>query len=83
MGSNGLLRIGGTLGKSRHSHSEAHAVVVAKQRDISEATIRSCYENVSNGGRRITLNNLRQNGFWILKINAVLVGIIYRMCQLL
>ena len=64
--SDGLLRVGGRLGKSRHSQSEAHSLVLPKQSNISEAIIRWCLENVAHGGRGMTLNNLRQNGFWIL-----------------
>ena len=38
--SDGLLRVGGRLGKSRLSHSEAHPFVLPKQSNISEAIIR-------------------------------------------
>ena len=64
--SDGLLRVGGRLGNSRHSQSEAHSLVLPKQSNISEAIIRWCLENVAHGGRGMTLNDLRQNGFWIL-----------------
>ena len=35
-------------------------------------------ENVSHGGRGMTLNNLRWNGFWILNANVAVRGMIYR-----
>ena len=38
--SDGLLRVGGRLGKSRLSHSEAHPLVLPKQNNLSEAIIR-------------------------------------------
>ena len=37
--SDGLLRVGGRLGESRLSHSEAHPLVLPKQSNISEAII--------------------------------------------
>ena len=77
--SDGLVRVGGRLWKSRLSHSEAHPLVLPKQSNISEAIIRWCHENVAHGGRGMTLNNLRQNGFWILiSANIVVKGMIYR-----
>ena len=76
--SDGLLRVSGRLGKSRLSHSEAYPLVLPKQSNISEAIIRWCHENFAHGGRGITLNNLRQNGFWILSVNTVVTGMIYR-----
>ena len=76
--SDGLLQVSGRLGKSRLSHSEAHPLVLLKQSNMSEAIIRWCNENVAHGGRGMTLNNLRQNGFWILSANVVVRGIIDR-----
>ena len=37
-----------------------------------------CHENVAHGGREMTVNNLRQNGFWILSHKVAVRGIIYR-----
>ena len=76
--SDGLLRVGGRLGKSRLSHSEAHLLALLKQSNISEAIIQWGRENVAHSGRGMTLNNLRQNGFWILSANVVVRGMIYR-----
>ena len=37
-----------------------------------------CHENVTHGGREMTLNNLKQNGFLILSQKVAVRGIIYR-----
>ena len=66
------------IGKSKLSHSEAHFMLLPKQSNISEAIIKWRYENVTHGGRGMTLNNLRQNGFWILSANVVVRGMIYK-----
>ena len=57
---------------------EAHPMVLLKQSTIPEAIIRWCHENVAHGGRGMPLNNLKQNGFWILSCNVVVRGMIYR-----
>ena len=36
------------------------------------------HENVAHGGRVITLNKFRQNGFWILSANVVVREMMYR-----
>ena len=74
----GLLRVGGRFGKPRLSHSEARPLVLTKKSNISEAIIQWCHENVTHCGRGINLNNLRQNGFWILSANVLVRGMIYR-----
>ena len=43
-----------------------------------EAIIRWCHENVAHSGRGITLNDLRQNEFWILSANVVVRKMIYK-----
>ena len=76
--SDGLLRVGGRLGKSRLPHSEAYSLDLPKQRNISEAIIRWCHESLFHGGTAMTFNSLWQNGFWIFSANVVVRGMIYR-----
>ena len=76
--SDGLLRVGGRLGKSRLPHSEAYSLDLPKQRNISEAIMRWCHENVFHGGTGMTFNSSWQNGFWIFSANVVVRGMIYR-----
>ena len=76
--SDGLLRVGGRLGKSRLPHSEAYSLDLPKQRNISEAIIRWYHENLFHGGTGMTFNSLWYNGFWIFSANVVVRGMIYR-----
>ena len=78
MDSEGLLWVCGRLRKSRLFHSEDDALVLPNQSNILEAIKRWSHEIFAHGGRGMTLNNLRQNGFWILRANVVVRGIIYR-----
>ena len=74
------------MGKFRLSHSGVHPLVPLKQRNISETIIPWCHENVAHDERGMTLNNLRQDRFWILSTNVVVRGMIYRCvncCKLL
>ena len=72
------LRVCGRLAKCRLSHSEAHPLLLPNQDNVSEAIIQWCHETVAHCRRGMTLNNLRQNGFWILSSNVVVRGMIYR-----
>ena len=63
MHNDGLLRVGGRLGKFGLSHSEAHPVVLPKQGNISGKIIQWYHDSVAHCGIGMTLNNLRQIGF--------------------
>ena len=76
--SDGLLRVGGRLGKFRLSHSEAHPLFFPKQSNISEAIIPWCHKDFAHSGSGMTLNNVRKNGFWTLSANVIVKGMIYR-----
>ena len=75
--SNGILRVGGTLSRSKLTSNEVHPVGLPKASNITEAVVIWSHEAVGHGGRGLTLNNLRKNGIWVLSANAVVRRIIH------
>ena len=77
--SNGVLRVGGRLSRSKLTSNEAHPVVLPKTSNITEAVVVIwSHETIGHGGRGLTLNNLRKNGIWVLGANAVVRKIIHK-----
>ena len=58
--SDGLLRVGGRLRKDELDANITHPVLLPKNSCMSVAIIRWCHKNVDQGGRGLTLNELRQ-----------------------
>ena len=56
----------------------AHPVLLPKNSCISLAIIRWCHKNVAHGGRGLTLNELRQCGFWIVSASSAIRSLIHR-----
>ena len=56
----------------------AHPVLLPKNSCMSVAIIKCCHENVVHGGRGLTLNELRQCGFWIVGTNSAIRSLIHR-----
>ena len=48
------------------------------QRQITEAILTWCHENVAHSGRSMTLNNLRKNGLWDISASSVVQRTICR-----
>ena len=76
--SNGVLRVGGRLSRSKLTSNEAHPVVLPKTSNITEAVVIWSHETIGHGGKGLTLNNLRKNGIWVLDANAVVRKIIHK-----
>ena len=76
--SNGVLRVGGRLSRSKLTSNEAHPVVLPKTSNITEAVVIWSHETIGHGGRGLTLNNLRKNGIWVLGANVVVRRIIHK-----
>ena len=76
--SNGVLRVGGRLSRSKLTSNEAHPVVLPKTSNITEAVVIWSHETIGHGGKGLTLNNLRKNSIWVLDANAVVRKIIHK-----
>jgi hypothetical protein len=67
---NGLLRVGGRLGKSRSLPEDLmHPVILPKKSHITTLVIRHSHEKVAHAGRGNSLNELRSK-YWITNANS-------------
>ena len=62
----GLLRVGGRLGRSSYPWSEIHPVVLPKNSHVTNLLIRHYHEANAHQGRLITLNAIRRAGYWVI-----------------
>ena len=76
---NGLIRVGGRLGRSLLDYSVKHPVILPKQSPIVKALIRRFHHKVNHAGRGITLNAIRDSGIWITNMNSLCKDVI-RKC---
>ena len=76
--SNDVLRVGGRLSRSKLTSNKAHPVVLPKTSNITKAVVIWSHKTIGHGGRRSAFNNLRNNGIWVLRANAVVRRIIHK-----
>ena len=67
---NGIMRVGGRLKMSSFGENLTYPVLLPKGESISKLVIKHCHEKVAHGGRGLTLNEIRNRGFWIIDINS-------------
>ena len=59
----GLLRVGGRLKNSGLHLNDVNPVLLGKDANITRLIVEWCHKEVYHGGRRITINEIRSNGF--------------------
>ena len=70
----GVLRMGGRLVKSNLSLK--HPVLVPKYCNISQLIIRYYHEKTAHSGRGMTINEIRNAGYWIINCNSAVKSLI-------
>ena len=81
----GLIRVGGRLQRSTMDYYLKHPVVIPKQSEIAVVIIRWYHKNMKHAGRGMTINEVRDNGIWIVNINSLVRSIIWQCvgCRIL
>ena len=72
----GILKVGGRIGKCDVSDEIQHPTLLPKSCKTTELIIRQCYDKVAHGGRGITINQIRSSGFWIISCNSLVQSMI-------
>ena len=70
----GVLRVGGRLVKSNLSHE--HPVLVPKRCNISQLIFRYYHEKTAHSGKGMTINEIRNAGYWIINCNSAVKSLI-------
>lgn len=63
----GILRVGGRIAKAPLCDDVKHPAILPKKHHITKLLIRHFHEKVEHQGRGMTQNEIRANGFWIVK----------------
>lgn len=76
----GILRVGGRLSSSSLPDEEKHPIILPSKSIISRKITEHYHIVINHLGRTSTINELRQNGYWLVKSNTVVRSIIHH-CQ--
>ncbi len=62
----GLLRVGGRINRADTPYHIKHPVILPRKGHGTALIIRYYHQRINHQGRRMTLNEIRENGFWII-----------------
>ena len=82
---NGLIRVGGRLKRSLLDSSVKYPIVVPKHSEIAKSIVRFYHDKVFHSGRNITMNEIRENGIWIINLCSIVKSVIWNcfLCRML
>ena len=72
----GFLRVRGRLVNSNFSHELKHLVLVPKYCNISQLITRYYHEKTAHSGKGMTINKIRNAGYWIINCNSAVKSLI-------
>ena len=81
----GLLRVGGSLRKSNLHFTDFHPILLSKDSCITRLIVEWCHQKTAHGGRGFTINEMRNNRFWVVRCNTIVRSLIGKCvkCRLL
>ena len=72
----GLLRVRGRSKNSSLHLNDVHTVLLGKDGKIPRFIVEWCHKKVVYGGRGLTINEIRSNGFWVVQCNTIVRSLI-------
>ena len=79
------MRVAGRLRKSNLHFSDVHPILLSKDSCITRLIVEWCHQKTAHGGRGLTINENRSNGFWVVRWNTIIRSLIEKCvkCPLL
>ena len=76
--SDGILRVGGRLLKSQQDYNIKHPIILPNKSSTMKRLVAWHHKQVEHEGRTSTINELRENGYWIIGCNTLVRSLIHR-----
>ena len=65
-----LIRVGGKISQSRMKYKLKHPILLPKNGNNTSVIVDFYHRRVGHGGRGMTINEIRSNGFWVINCTA-------------
>ncbi|KAK3108202.1 hypothetical protein FSP39_003110 [Pinctada imbricata] len=75
---NGILRVGGRLGKMDTDTCFINPIIIPGNHDVARLLILMCHEEVAHQGRHFTEGRIRSHGYWITGCKRLVASIIHK-----
>ena len=74
---NGRLRVGGRIRRSNLYEECIHPIILPKKSKVTYLIVAWCHLKTAHSGRGMTLNEIRNRGFWVLSATSVVKSVLF------
>ena len=74
---NGILRVGGRVRRSNLNEECIHPIILPKKSKVTYIIVAWCHLKTAHSGRGMTLNEIRNRGFWVLSATSVVKSVLF------
>ena len=72
----GLLRGRGRMRKSNLHFTYVYPILLSKDSCITRLIVEWCHQKTAHGGRGLAINEIRSNGFWVIRCNTIVRSLV-------
>ena len=73
----GIIRVGGRIRRSALNEEYMHPIILPKKSKVTELIVKWCHLKAAHCGRGITLNEIRDRGFWIINASSITKSVVF------
>ena len=78
---NGIIRVGGRIRKSDMEYSIKHPILLPRYGHITSAIVYFFHHKIGHAGRGMTINEIRNQGFWVISCSSVVKSMISKCVE--
>ena len=73
----GILRVRGRIRRSGLNEEYMHPIILPEKSKVTELIVKWCHLKAAHCGRGITLNEIRDRGFWIINSSSITKSVVF------
>ena len=78
----GILRVGGGIRRSGLNEKDMHSIILPKKLKVTELIVKWYHLKAAHCGRGITLNEIKDRGFWIINVSSITKSVVFNFIYL-
>ena len=73
----GIIRVCRQIRRSGLNEEYVHPIILPKKSKLIELIVKRCHLKAAHCGRGITLNEIRDRGFWIINASSITKSVVF------
>ena len=72
-----IIRVDGQIRRSGLNEEYMHPIILPKKSKVTKLIVKWCHLKAAYSGRDITLNEIKDKGFWIINASSITKSVVF------